>query len=154
MRTAYRLLRLRQMDETLRRFRVVREVPRPPTGWLRAVREAVGMSSAQLARRLGVAQQTVSRFEKNERDETITLETLRKTAEVLGCDLVYALVPRESLERVVENQAIRVASERIRKVSHSMELEDQGVPASTQEDRLRELSAHLISSLPPSLWNT
>jgi len=112
------------------------------------------MSSGQLAKRLQVAQQTVSRFEKNERDETITLETLRKAAEALGCELVYALVPQESLERVVENQALLVASERVRKVSHSMELEDQGVSASTQKDRVKELSAQLIESLPSYLWNT
>lgn len=154
MRPAYRLLRLRQLDETLKTLRPMRGVPRPPSGWIRAIREALGMSSSQLAKRLRVAQQTVSRFEKNERDETITIESLRKAAAALGCDLVYALVPQESLERVVDDQARRVASERVRKVSHSMRLEDQGVRDSAQQERLRELQAHIVANLPRYLWNT
>jgi predicted DNA-binding mobile mystery protein A len=123
VRTAAR----RRLDE--RYHAVERLRARPRLGWVRAVRDALGMSTRQLASRMGVSQPTVVQLEKSELNETIQLATLRRAADALNCDLVYALVPRDgSLERAVGTQALRRAQAIVRAVDRSMALEDQAVP--------------------------
>ncbi len=101
---------------------------RPRLGWVRAVRDALGMSTRQLASRMGVAQPTLVQLEQSEANGTIQLATLRRAADALDCDLVYALVPRGgSLEQSVMAHARRRAGALVRAVDRSMELEDQAV---------------------------
>ena len=91
----------RRLDERFRRLRPLADEPRPHKGWIRAIRDALGMSSTELAARIGVSQQRVSQIEQGELQETITLETLRRAANALDCDLVYVLEPRTSLDEAV-----------------------------------------------------
>lgn len=97
----------------------------PPRGWLRAIREALGMPRAELARRLDVTDQAVSKLEGSEADGTVRLETLRRAAEALDCTLVYALVPNDTLEEMVDQRAHEVARRDVERVRHTMLLEDQ-----------------------------
>ncbi len=100
----------------------------PRLGWVRAVRDALGMSTRQLAARMNVAQPSVVQLEQSEASGTIQLATLRRAADAMNCDLVYALVPREgSLEATVLTQARRRASSVVNAVDRSMALEDQAV---------------------------
>jgi predicted DNA-binding mobile mystery protein A len=101
---------------------------RPRLGWVRAVRDALGMSTRQLAGRMGVSQTSVVKLEQSEMSETVQLATLRRAADALNCDLVYALVPREgSLEQTVLTQARHRANSLVHAVDRSMELEHQAV---------------------------
>src|ERR1700722_8381925 len=79
--------------------------PRPPKGWLRAIRDALGMTTAQFARRLGVSQPRIIELEKSEVTGGVTLNTLQRAAEALGCRLVYALVPERALADTVRERA-------------------------------------------------
>ena len=101
-----------QLDKTLTRFDSVFDLAPPSRGWIRAVRNALGMSGRQLARRLGLTQQSVARMEKDEIAGALTIKTLRRVAESLDCVLVYGIVPRESLESVVHDRARLIAGER------------------------------------------
>jgi transcriptional regulator with XRE-family HTH domain len=99
----------RRTDETLLAFRVARKAAADPrtaveTGsWLRTVRQAVGVPVYVVARRLGVTKYEIFRLEKAERESRIVLGTLRRAAEALGCELIYALAPREgSLEDLAD----------------------------------------------------
>lgn len=112
------------------RFRV------PPKGWVRAVRDALGMSGVQFARRLGVRPQTVGAIEKSEASGTIQLNTLRRAAEALDCTLVYALVPNSSLEDAVYQRARKIALRELQRVAHTMKLEAQGTGDSDSEARI------------------
>jgi predicted DNA-binding mobile mystery protein A len=126
MKTTFKGLRLFQLDKVLMPFVAASSVPRPTRGWLRAVREAMGVSAADIARKLGSSRQLPLQFEKWEADDRITLRSLRKMADALDCDLVYAIVPRAgSIQRLVEERARAEASSRIVGVEHSMALEDQ-----------------------------
>src|SRR5271156_123446 len=94
------------------RFEDIRPIARfkpPVRGWIKAIREALGMSSAQLAKRLKIKQPTVAAMEQSELKGTIQLATLRRIAEAMNCTLVYALVPNDSLETIVREQARKVA---------------------------------------------
>ena len=86
--------RLKQLDRTLESFRAARAVQRPQKGWIRAVREAAGLSAGDLGRILGTSRQLPLQFETAEADDSITLKSLRGVAHAMDCDLVYALVPR------------------------------------------------------------
>jgi predicted DNA-binding mobile mystery protein A len=96
---------LQQLDRTLAGFRAVQALPRPPKGWIRAMREAMGVSAGDVGRILGVSRQLPLQFEKAEADDTITLKSLRSVAHALDCELVYALVPKAGSMREDRNRA-------------------------------------------------
>jgi predicted DNA-binding mobile mystery protein A len=128
MRRDFRNLRLRQLDRSLKPYRAARLSPRPRHGWIRALRQALGVSSGDLARRMGTSRQLPLQLEKGEAEDRITLRSLRAVADALDCDLVYALVPRAaSLQGSIEERARAEAKLRVLEVEHSMALEDQAV---------------------------
>src|SRR5580698_8686183 len=105
LREGFRNLRLEQLDRGL--DLPVRKLQRPPKGWIRAIRQALGVSSGEMARRLGTSRQLPLQLEKGEAEDRITLKSLRAAANALDCDLVYAFVPRAgSIEEVMEKHAL------------------------------------------------
>lgn len=128
MRSEFRDLRLKQLDRSLEQFQAARKVSRPSKGWIRDIRQALGVSSGELARRLGTSRQLPLQLEKGEAEDRITLKSLRAVANALDCDLIYALVPRAaSMEELIENRARAEARQRVLGVEHSMALENQAV---------------------------
>src|SRR6266851_2110000 len=111
----------------------------PVRGWIKAIREALGMTAEQLAKRLGVKQPSVVAMEQSEAKGTIELATLRRAAEALDCTLVYALVSNKPLETMVRDRARGFARRRHEPVEHSMLLEDQKVTAKGVDARLDEI---------------
>jgi predicted DNA-binding mobile mystery protein A len=122
----------------------------PAKGWIRAIRDALGMSGAQLAKRMGVAAQTVDRLEKGEVAGRIQLSSLRRAAEAMDCTLVYALVPKDTLQGIVEARARAVARAEMTRVAHTMRLEAQGTGAGEHGEQLEGMVRQLIDS--PALW--
>lgn len=145
-------LQLHQMDAVLANWRDARLPARPPGGWVRAIRDALGMTAAALARRLGMSHAGLRKLEKAEADEVITLASLRKLANALDCELQYALVPRTSLEAILKQRAIEVAQERLRPVAHSMSLEDQAVERSQSAVQLELLATEILAGSRRQLW--
>jgi len=127
-----------------------------PTGaWIRDIRQALGMSAVQMAKMLGIAPPTLKKLEQNEASKTITLKTLHKIADVLGCRLVYALVPQPgvgSLDTLLKQRATLVATRLIGQVSHTMALEDQSVSAQERASQIEDLAAELIQTMDKRLW--
>ena len=149
------LLRLEHMEETVRPFCQVADAPIPHGGWLRAIRDALGMSSAQLARRLNKkAAQSIEDIQTSELNGTIQLNTMRQIASEMGCKVVYAVVPLDSLSlsQIRENQARRKALQVLRPVSHSMKLEDQGLGADEELRQLKILTQQILAGSPRKLW--
>ena len=111
----------------------------PARGWIKAVREALGMTTAQLATRLRMKQPSIVAIEQSEAKGTIELATLRRVAEALDCTVVYAFVPNKPLEAAVRNRARAFLRRRRGPVEHSMLLEDQKVEGTDSEARLEEI---------------
>jgi predicted DNA-binding mobile mystery protein A len=125
MKENFRQLRAQQIDRMVQPLRSIK-LPRPPKGWIRALREAMGISSSELAQRLQANRSLASQQERAEVDDRITLKSLRACADALDCDLVYAFVPRESsVDATLAVRARAAASQTVRRVEHSMALEDQ-----------------------------
>lgn len=124
MNPQFRSLRRSQLDRGLA---VARSLPpRPSNGWIAAVREALGLSLADIGRRLQVPRQNVQMFERAEATDRITLATLRKVAEAMGCNLIYSFVPKSgSFEQLAERPAREGARRDVQRVVHTMALEDQ-----------------------------
>ena len=72
---------------------VGRQPSRPPEGWLRTVRKALGMSGAQLARKMGITRSRVAQAEQAELSGGATLKSMQAAAEAIGCRFVYTVVP-------------------------------------------------------------
>jgi predicted DNA-binding mobile mystery protein A len=120
-RTARRVL-----DQRFHGFPAREELAPPPLGWIRALRDALGMSAADLAARVGAQAATVRDLERSEQAGSIQLRSLQRTADAMNCDLVYALVPRQPLATIVEEQAMRQLAGHLQAVGRSMDLENQG----------------------------
>lgn len=144
-----RNLRLSQIERAVRQASVP---ARPPTGWIQAVRLAIGMTTRQLAVRLGVSQSTLAMLEKSESEDRITLQSLRKAADALGCDLQYVLVPRSSLKKRIENRAQEMAYERVARALHSMRLEDQAPVLQVDKKEVAKVQGKLLEANWKQLW--
>jgi predicted DNA-binding mobile mystery protein A len=127
------------LDERFQELRPVTRYTSPVRGWIKAIREALGMSTAQLAKRLRVKQPSVVAIEQSEAKGTIELATLRRVAEALDCTLVYALIPNQPLELIIRDRARAFARRRREPVEHSMLLEDQKVTAKDGEASFDEI---------------
>ena len=129
------------------------ELARPPRGWIRAIRDAYGMTTRQLAKRMGKSQSVIVEMEKGEARDSLTLATLRNAAEALDCTLVYALVPNAPIEELCRKRARMVASQRLSRASHSMALENQGLDSQAQERERERLIEDLLRGSPARLWD-
>lgn len=145
-------LRRRQLDKQLTALASFAQTSRPRSGWIRELRNALGMTAGQLARRVGVSQPTVAKLERSETAETISIKSLRKIAEAMDCTLVYAFIPNESLDSILARQAERQAAKQIQRVEHSMQLEAQGRSTEEIERERQELAQEMIRTLSRELW--
>ena len=141
----------RTLDSRLQRLLPLLHEPRPHRGWTRAIRDAVGMTGSQLADRLGVSQATVAEIEKSEQHDKVKLETLRRVAHALDCDLVYFFVPRSSLEESVKNQASEKAARHIGRVSQHSRLENQELAPDVTAKQVERLAESFINHR--GLWS-
>jgi predicted DNA-binding mobile mystery protein A len=128
-----------QLQERFRKLGPAWLYAAPVRGWIKAIRQALGMSTAQLAQRLKIKQPSLVALEQSEAKGTIELATLRRAAAALDCTLVYALVPNKSLEKMVRDRARLFTRNRRRHVEHTMLLEDQPVKAKNTEALLDEV---------------
>jgi predicted DNA-binding mobile mystery protein A len=144
---------IRHLDKRFAALRPLAKGARPPKGWLRAIRDALGMTTAQFARRLGVSQPRIIELEKSELTGGVTLHTLQRAAEALGCRLVYALVPERPLAETVRDRANLVAERQLAPVEHTMRLEDQAVADTKAGAELRRRAIEDLLRRPARLWD-
>lgn len=126
---------------------------RPPKGWVRAIRDALGLTSRQMGVRMGKTHSTITAVEKGEVAGTVSLNTLRAAAEALDCTLVYALVPNQPLETTVRRQARKVAESRLRRIHHTMSLEAQTLRQADLDAELERLTEETLRTGGSRLWD-
>lgn len=142
----------RQLDRQFAELAVASTLARPRLGWIRAVRDALGMSSRDLGRRMGISQPSVTALEQGEVADSIRLGSLRRAADAMECELVYFLVPRVSLDDFLTRQALMQADRRLRRVAHHMRLEDQAVDPVDADSQLVDLAQSIVDS-GKGIWN-
>ncbi|MFT3754478.1 MAG: mobile mystery protein A [Pseudoxanthomonas sp.] len=119
----------RKLDKTGEQWRQLPSRLRlvPAGGWINAIRDALGMSQAELGQRLGVRPSSIGKIEENERNRSIQMDTLQRAADALDCDVVYALVPRKPLQTMVDNRRLALFEELHQRTQQHMRLEAQEV---------------------------
>lgn len=148
----HKLIARQQLDKTLSGYALAKQIATPVKGWVRAIREALGMSGRQLASRLNVSQPRIPKLEQDEVSGSVSLKTMRQAAEAMDCVFVYAIVPRTSLEATVRAQARTVAEARMQRVSHTMMLEAQSLSVEEQRASLDAVVEELVREMPKELW--
>jgi predicted DNA-binding mobile mystery protein A len=146
-----RSLPLQQLDRSLGPWRSLPRT-RPSGGWLRAIRQALGITTRQLAKSAGVTQSAIVDTERTEAKGDITLATLQRYAAALDCELSYVLVPKRPLQEIVAERADRIARDQVSRVRHSMALEDQQTSKDNLERDVAELKRKLLEGKRSRLW--
>lgn len=149
---AFDALRLYQLDQRLEGIRGASIPPAPVSGWIKAIRTALGMTATSLAKRLNMTTEGIRQIEKAEAEERVTLATLKKVAEALNCDVRYVLVPRTPLTQMLNDRARELASRELSPVAHHMSLEDQAVKGKAQEAQLSVWANMLLNGSRRDFW--
>jgi predicted DNA-binding mobile mystery protein A len=143
----------KQLNRRFEELKPLARVARPTRGWIRAIRDALGMTTTQLAKRLGVQQPRIIELEKAEATGNITMQSLERAAEAMGCRLVYALVPIKPLTQAIEERAIHLAQRKLASVDQTMRLEAQGVnDKASRKEALQQIVNELLRR-PARLWD-
>jgi predicted DNA-binding mobile mystery protein A len=151
MKTDLKDLAHRQVESLLAPWK--QPLPKsPPKGWIKVLREGLGMPASYLARVMNVEQSTIKRYEEAEASAVISLKTLQKIADALDCELKYALVPKVPLAQMIEERAHQVAKERLKSVAHTMALEDQATKDGDRTALIAEQVKLLIGGSRRDLW--
>jgi predicted DNA-binding mobile mystery protein A len=127
---------------------------KPFKGWIRSIREALGMSGRQLAERIQVEVSRIPEMEKAETHGNITLKSLRRAAEAMDCELVYAFIPKTTLESNLRTQAEKAARSKLNPVAHTMRLEEQGLSAKEDGKQIAKMVEEWIKDPPHWLWDS
>lgn len=141
-----------QIDAKLMQIKELRQV-NADSGWIKLIREALGMTTTQLGKRAGIDQSRITRLEKAETEGDLKLSSLKKMAEGLDMQFVYAFVPKTSLESMVQKQAMKIALKRMKKVSHTMKLEDQELSETEKAKVLEDLVQKILIEEPKDFWD-
>ena len=122
---------------------------------MRTMRKALGMTGAQLARKMGVTRALISQAEGNEVSGSINLKSLQKTAEAMGCRFVYAILPPQgkSAEDVIFAQAMKKARTIASRTDIHMELEGQSLFKDDLERQIKHLAQRLAFDMAPGFWD-
>ena len=145
-------LRLEQLQASVAAYSDLLHHRPPPRGWLHTIRASLGLTERQQAGRLGIAASTLHKSESAEAEDRVTLGQLRKLANGLDCELVYALVPRTPLTQIVEDQARSIALREVEDVAHAMSLEDQRPPQDRLRKQVEQRTAELLRGRWAELW--
>lgn len=147
-------LQIQQLNSKMLAFASLQKVAPPPTGWIKAIRNAIGMSMLQLGKRLSITKQSVQDIERREKDGSISIKALRETARALDMQLIYGFVPNDgSLEALIDRKAKELATQIVQRTSNSMKLEDQENSKQRIEKAIEERAAIIKNEMPKTLWD-
>ncbi|MCX8478473.1 MAG: mobile mystery protein A [Chitinophagales bacterium] len=147
-------IQLQQLNQKMMRMAVLRKMPMPTHGWVKAIRGAIGMSMQQLGNRLSISKQAVLDLEKREQTGAITIKALKEVAQAMDMELVYGFVPKDgTLEALVERRATEIAREIVLRTATTMQLEDQANSKKRIAKAIKERANALLHAKSKLLWD-
>ncbi|MCD6011608.1 MAG: mobile mystery protein [Flavipsychrobacter sp.] len=149
-----RSLQLQQLNSKMHVFAGLQKIAVPPTGWIKAIRLALGMNAQQLANKLTMTRQGVGDMENREKDGSITIRSLREVAKAFDMQLVYGFVPNDgNLDALVERKAKELATRIVMRTSNTMKLEDQENTRARIEKAIEERTEEIKKEMPKTIWD-
>lgn len=147
-------LQLQQLNEKMLQLADMQHVIVPPIGWIKAIRNGIGMSMEQLGKKLSITKQGVMDIEKREKEGAITIKSMQEIAKAIEMKFVYGFVPDAgSLEQMIETRALEMATKIVQRTSNTMKLEDQENSKERIEKAIKERAAEIINKTPKILWD-
>ena len=147
-------LQFQQLNEKIDQLTGLQHVIVPPIGWIKAIRNGIGMSMEQLGKKLSITKQGVMDIEKREKEGAITIKSMQEIAKAMDMKLVYGFVPNEGdLEQMIETRAIEMAKKIVERTSNTMKLEDQANSKERIEKAIKERASEIINNTPKILWD-
>jgi len=147
-------LQFQQLNEKMDQLNGMQHVIVPPIGWIKAIRNGIGMSMEQLGKKLSITKQGVMDIEKREKEGAITIKSMQEIAKAMDTQFVYGFVPKVgSLEQMIENRALEIASKIVERTSTTMKLEDQANSKERIEKAIKERASEIINKTPKILWD-
>lgn len=150
MNWSLRKIRARQIEKELA---PLSKILRPAVGWIKTIRETLGMNTRQLGERCNVTSERILKIETDEVDGKTTLATLEKVANAMNCSLVYALVPNDGLLKFIEKTALNKAQSQLKHISHTMTLENQKVSEAALKDQVDILKEEMTKGNIKKIWD-
>lgn len=149
-----RALQLQQLNSKMQSFAALKELVKPPNGWVKTIRISLGMSMQQLGKRLGITKQGVLDMEKRESEGAITIKSLQQIAHAMDMQLVYGFVPNDgSLDALIEKRATALATQIVMRTANHMKLENQANSEERIESAIKERAAAIQREMPKILWD-
>lgn len=144
-----RKLTARQLDKQVKPFKnfIV-----PSVGWIRTIRKALGINTRQLGEKTGVSGERIVRIEADELENKLTMATLQKMAEAMNCKFVYAFIPDDNLDKIIERAARDKAKAQMDRISHSMALEDQKTESKELKEQIDILTEEYLRGNLKNIW--
>ena len=147
-------LQIQQLNSKMLAYASLQKVAPPPTGWIKAIRNAIGMSMLQLGNRLSITKQSVQDIERREKDGSVTIKALREAARALDMQLIYGFVPNDgSLELLIERKAKELATQIVMRTNNTMKLEDQENTKQRIDKAIQERTTIIKTEMPKTLWD-
>lgn len=147
-------LQLQQIARKIRFFPKAEDVSMPSSGWINAIRTALGMSLQQLADKMLITKQSVKNLEKREVEGSITIKSMKEVARAMDMEFVYGFVPVDkTLDALIERKARGLATEIVMRTSNSMKLEDQENSGKRIEKAIKERTMAIKNEMPKALWS-
>lgn len=143
-----RVLQIRALDKKTFDLKSAKNIVPQSSGWIKTVREAIGMTVSQLAARLGVTQPRITKMESNE--DNLKLSTMKKAAEAMNCEFVYYFKPRTTFQNLVDEQAQKKAAEVLKTVNVNMALENQEI---AEDEVVKDFASDLINTKIKQIWD-
>lgn len=144
----------RQIDQRLKPLKPLasKTAVLTKSGWIKTIRRALGMTAKDMAQRMALTEARIYALENGELEGATTLKSLRRAAEAMNCELVYAFIPKISLEQMVEQQALKLARSQVGRVDRTMRIEEQGTSNAVIEAKVKELADDYRRNPPRKLW--
>ncbi len=147
-------LQIQQLDGKIQAFASLQKVAIPPSGWVKAIRSALGMTLLQLGKKMSITKQSVQSIEQREKEGTITLKSLKEVAQAMDMQLVYGFIPKDgSLEMLIDKKAKELATKIVMRTSNTMKLEDQENSKKRLEKSIEERAIAIKNEMPKILWD-
>ena len=147
-------LQFQQLNEKILQLAGMQHVIVPPIGWIKAIRNGIGMSMEQLGKKLSITKQGVMDIEKREMEGAITIKAMQEIAKAMDTKFVYGFVPNAgSLEQMIETRALEIAKTIVQRTSTTMKLEDQVNSKERIEKAIKERAKEIINKTPKILWD-
>ncbi len=147
-------LQIAQLEKKMNKLAPLMSLEPPPTGWVKAIRLALGMSLRQLGNQLSISKQSVQEIEKRETEGTISIKSLREAAKAMDMELIYGFVSKDgSLEAMINRKAVELATKIVSRTSNTMKLEDQENSKERIKKAIDERASILKHDIPKALWD-